>query len=247
LQDWSENTTKVRERLSDMGYLQKARIHPLAILVAMNTYARGSGIRGSLSWEPITEIVDALDVAFYKSFGTVRPSNKRTMLALDVSGSMTWGEIAGMTGVTPAIGSAAMALITANVENRYMFFGFGTNFAKLNISPRQRLNDVVNYISGINMGGTDCSLPMLYAMKNRLEVDTFVVYTDSETWAGHMHPSQALEQYRQQSGINARLAVVGMLSTGFTIADPNDPGMLDVVGFDTATPYLLTQFSLGEI
>ena len=34
------------------------------------------------------------------------------------------------------------------------------------------------------MGGTDCAQPMLYAKKKRLEVDVFIVYTDSETWAG---------------------------------------------------------------
>lgn len=30
-----------------------------------------------------------------------------------------------------------------------------------------------------------------------------------------------------------RLVVVGMISNGFTKADPDDPGRLDVVGFDT--------------
>lgn len=37
---------------------------------------------------------------------------------------------------------------------------------------------------------------MLYAAKKNLEVDTFVIYTDSETWAGSVHPYQALKQYR---------------------------------------------------
>ena len=49
------------------------------------------------------------------------------------------------------------------------------------------------------------------------------------------------------SGIDARLVVVGMVSNGFSIADPTDPGMLDVVGFDTATPQLISDFARGEI
>jgi 60 kDa SS-A/Ro ribonucleoprotein len=60
-----------------------------------------------------------------------------------------------------------------------------------------------------------------------------VIYTDSETWAGHIHPIQALRDYRHASGIDARLVVVGMVSHGFSIADSADSGMLDVVGFDT--------------
>jgi len=95
------------------------------------------------------------------------------------------------------------------------------------------------------MSGTDCALPMLYATKNTIEVDTFVIYTDNETWAGSIHPHQALQEYRRKTGIPARLVVVGMTATEFTIADPTDPGMLDVVGFDAAVPSLITEFARG--
>jgi 60 kDa SS-A/Ro ribonucleoprotein len=39
--------------------------------------------------------------------------------------------------------------------------------------------------------------------------------------------------------------VVGLTATRFSIADPNDPGMLDVAGFDTAVPTLITDFARG--
>ena len=51
-----------------------------------------------------------------------------------------------------------------------------------------------------------------------------MIYTDSETWAGDVHPAQALREYRERTGIDARLVVVGMVSNGFTIADPDDRG-----------------------
>jgi 60 kDa SS-A/Ro ribonucleoprotein len=38
-----------------------------------------------------------------------------------------------------------------------------------------------------------------------------------------------------------------MTATGFTIADARDAGMLDVVGFDTATPNLIADFSRGDL
>ena len=103
--------------------------------------------------------------------------------------------------------------------------------------------DVIKCIEAIPMGGTDCALPMMYATHHKLEVDTFIVYTDSETWAGKMHPVQALKEYRQRMGIGAKLVVVGMVSSEFTIADPNDAGMLDVVGFDSAAPSIISDFS----
>ena len=44
--------------------------------------------------------------------------------------------------------------------------------------------------------------------------------------------------------IPAKLIVVGMMATDFSIADPDDGGMLDVVGFDIATPQIMHDFIL---
>jgi 60 kDa SS-A/Ro ribonucleoprotein len=88
---------------------------------------------------------------------------------------------------------------------------------------------------------------MLYALAYDREVDVFVILTDNETWAGEIHPVHALDEYRRASGIEARLVVVGMVSNGFTLAAPQDPGMLDVVGFDTATPQLISDFARGAL
>jgi 60 kDa SS-A/Ro ribonucleoprotein len=38
-----------------------------------------------------------------------------------------------------------------------------------------------------------------------------------------------------------------MLSNGFSIADPDDLGMLDVVGFDVAVPQVISEFSKGSL
>jgi 60 kDa SS-A/Ro ribonucleoprotein len=102
-------------------------------------------------------------------------------------------------------------------------------------------------VSNLPFGGTDCALPMLWALDNGVAADAFLIYTDSETWAGDIHPAQALRQYRERTGIPARLVVVGMVANDCTIADPNDAGMLDVVGFDAAAPELIAAFVRGEI
>ncbi len=103
----------------------------------------------------------------------------------------------------------------------------------------------MRYTDGLDFGGTDCALPMLYAAQQGMKIDAFLIFTDSETWAGDIHPFQALRRYREQTGIPAKLVVVGMTSTGFTIADPADGGSLDVVGFDTAAPGFISDFVRG--
>jgi 60 kDa SS-A/Ro ribonucleoprotein len=254
----SEAVKQIVERVSDAGALKAARIHPLAVLVALKTYEQGHGEKGSLAWQPVREIVDALDRAFYLSFGSVEATGKRIMLALDVSGSMAGSRIAGMN-LTAREGAAAMALVTAKVEPNYVvtiFSSAGTNFmgsghkiyggesglSTFDISPRQRLDDVIRKTSNLPFGGTDCALPMLYALRAGMQIDAFIIYTDSETWAGEIHPSQALQEYRRKTGIPAGLVVVGMTSNGFSIADPKDGGMMDVVGFDPATPQAIAEF-----
>jgi 60 kDa SS-A/Ro ribonucleoprotein len=236
-------TATVTARLADGEVLKAARLHPIAVLAALLTYRSGHGARGQNTWVPVGRIVDALDAAFYATFMNVEPTGKRTLLALDVSGSMGSGVVAGVPGLTPRVASAALALITAATEPQHAFVAFSTTLKELDISPRWRLDRVVQEITGMPFSGTDCAQPMLWAKARGLDVDTFVVYTDSETWAGGVHPSQALADYRKSRNLAARSVVVGMVSNGFTIADPNDAGMLDVVGFDTATPAVIADFA----
>ena len=246
----SEATARVVERLGNEDRLLSARIHPIAVLAALKTYASGHSARGRGSpWEPVAPVGDALDGAFYRTVPNAPTTGMRVMLALDVSGSMGTG-VHGMDYLSCREAAAAMALVTAATEPRHMFTaftaglgGFGRNgLTTLSFSPRERLDDVVRRTSSLTFGGTDIALPMLEAMKRGWAVDVFVVYTDNETWAGRIHPSQALQKYREKTGIPARLVVIGMASNGFTIADPLDGGMLDVVGFDAATPRLIAEF-----
>ncbi|ETW93663.1 MAG: hypothetical protein ETSY1_38215 [Candidatus Entotheonella factor] len=192
-------------------------------------------------------MIDALDAAFYATFDNVTPTRKRWVLALDVSASMGWGNIAGVPGLSPRVASAAMALIQAATEPENTIVAFSTTMRPLSLSPRQRLDDVVKQVQKIPMGGTDCALPMVWAMDNHVAADVFVIYTDNETWHGNIHPAQALSQYRASMGIDAKLVVVGMVANSFSIADPNDAGMLDCVGFDTATPQLISDFATDQL
>jgi 60 kDa SS-A/Ro ribonucleoprotein len=236
----SAATGKVVAGLTDTDRIRKARLHPVALLMALRTYAAGRGERGRHTWAPVPQIIDSLDGAFYSAFGNVRRTGKRWLLGLDVSGSMGL-PVAGTT-MSCCEGATAMALVTAHVESEYSICAFADGFRPLPISSLSRLDDALRLTRDVNFGGTDCSLPMRYALQRRLPVDAFVVLTDSETWAGPMHPVQALRQYRERMGIAARLTVVGMVSSGFSIADPSDGGMLDIVGFDAATPQVMADF-----
>ena len=257
----------VLKRITNEQELIQGRVHPLNVLLALKTYAQGRGMRGKLTWNPDGKVTDALDEAFYMAFKAVEPTGKRILLALDVSGSM--GVSLGDLPISCREGTAAMAMVTARVEQDWEIVGFtsggpyswsGTGnrtapaleggdmgLTPLGITPRQRMDDVVRQISNLDFGGTDCSLPMLWAKKHKRPFDAIIIYTDSETWHGGIHPFQALKDYRQVMGLDTKLIVVGMVATPFSIADPSDAGMLDVVGFDTAAPNIMSEFIKGNL
>ncbi len=247
LKPMSEASKMVVAALTDEAAIRKARVHPMAFLLAQGVYRKGSGVKGSLTWAPDRAIGDALDAGFYLAFKTVEPTGKNTLIALDVSGSMDGGQIAGAPGITPRIASAAMAMVTARAEAHWHMLGFSHHLVPVDIGKTDSLETVCQKMSRIPMGGTDCTIPMLHAAGEGLEVDVFQIYTDNETYMGAIHPFQALKAYRAKSGRAARLAVVGLTATQFTIADPSDAGMLDVVGFDSHAPSLLSDFARGSL
>lgn len=254
---------KIATQLQDSVLLKRARVHPINVLVAMRTYTSGHGEKGKLTWTPERRISDALDAAFYNAFGAVEATGKSTLLALDLSGSMEWANCSGMP-ITPREACAALSMVTAAVEPNHEIMGFtsdgwtagmGRNtrwgapagISKLDISPRRRLDDIIAYTRSQPAGGTDCALPMIWAAQHRVAIDTFCVYTDNETWAGVMHVDQALENYRQTMERDARLVVVAMTATGSSLCDPQSPDSMDISGFDSVCPQLISDFSAGRL
>lgn len=234
-------------KLTDKAWLKKARIHPLQLLVAQKIYSQGRGDKGSLTWTPVQAITKALEDAFYLSFDTIEPSGKNRFMAIDVSGSMN-SACNGAPQLSCREAAAVLAMVSVRVEPWSVIYGFDHSFRDLKINKNDSLRSVCEKTYSHRFGSTDCSLPMVYARQQKWDVDQFEVYTDNETYFGSIHPFQAMQQYRKaMEKPNATLAVLGMTASNFSIADPTDAGMLDLVGFDTATPSILADLAAGRL
>lgn len=256
----ADTLRNVVTRLSNPEFVQRGRVHPFNVLTALKTYSSGTGFRGSLAWVPNQNIVRALDTAFYAAFKNVPSTGKRTLIGLDVSGSM--GCRLMDSNVTARDASVAMAMATIAADPfttdviAFTSGGWSAPGARTGwrsggvqpvaVDPSRRMDDVLRETGRLPFGGTDCSLPMLWAQAQGKEYDAFVIYTDNETWAGAMQPMEALRRYRASHVRDARLAVVGMTATQFSIADPQDVGSMDVVGFDASAPATLANFIAGR-
>lgn len=230
----------IAEKLSDKDVVSKSGIHPYQALLAQKVYQSGQGMRGSLGWPPSPEIVDALEETFMHSFDNVEPSESKVLLGIDVSGSMSHGTYNGVISCAEA--AAAMAMVHLRTEKEVYAFGFARSFRDLGLTKKSTLSQIQRTMNDHVFGPTDCAVPMLHAMKHELEVDAFVIYTDNETWYGDVHPQVAIEEYRRRFNPNAKLVVVSIEPNEFSIANPHDPLSMDVVGMDTSTPQVISNF-----
>lgn len=239
----SDTAKTVIGKLSDTEAVKKSRIHPIQLLSALKVYSQGRGERGDLTWNVNQRVVDALNDAFYASFDFVPSTGQNYLLGIDCSGSMFGARVQGIPGLDAATVSAVMAMVTMKRESNYWIGGFNHVMSEIAINPNMRLDEVMKVMQRFSWGTTDCALPMITADRlNMTNVDKFVVYTDNETYAGNVQPVMALNRYREKYNVQSKLIVCGTSASQFTIADPNDAGMLDLVGFDSACPQLIAEF-----
>jgi 60 kDa SS-A/Ro ribonucleoprotein len=241
LKELSEAAKRVVKTLKDPELIARSRVHPIQILMALFTYKSGQGIKGSLYWNPDTQVLNALNAAFYLSFKNVKSTGKNIYIGLDVSGSMTMGDIGGIRGFTPMIAAGTMALVTVKAEENYTVKAFESSLTNVPMTKDWSLEDYVVFLRKMQFGSTNVGLPIEDAIKRKVDVDCFIIYTDNEVNQGQK-AHQLLKQYRKvMNKPETKLVIVAMTSNGFSVADPNDPYMLDVVGFDSSTPAAISE------
>lgn len=246
IDDWFTNAASqaIHAKLSDEEQLRKARLHPINVLIAARQYQKGES-RSGLSYRPNNGVLETLDKAFYKSFETSPAAGKRTLIGVDVSPSMSSG-YAALNGLTAAEISIVLAMKILLTEPSSMAVGFANEIRELGIQRGDSLKTAMDRGRALSRmwGSTNPGALIEFAGRQKLEVDTFVVITDNEVNSGR-HVKHLLDQYRSKTGIPAKLCVLATSVTNMSIADPSDPGMLDIAGFGADVPALLTEFSRG--
>lgn len=239
---FSDITKTIIRRLTSKDELKRARIHPINVLNAWKTYSNGRGIKGSLSWRPNESIINALENAYRQSFVNAPVTGKNFFIGVDISGSMSWGNISG-SHLTPMEAAAVLAHERVVKEEWTEVVGFSHYLKPINMTPNDSLSDALGKTVCGNFGSTNPGLLIEEAMRKRYPVDVFIMITDNEVNHGK-HPWMLLKKFRQTVNPKAKLVVIGMTATDCSIADPNDSGMLDIVGFDTNIPALISDFAM---
>jgi 60 kDa SS-A/Ro ribonucleoprotein len=225
--------SQVTEKLANADAITHSRAHPIQVLQA---------IKALESTDAPQPILTALNTAFDAAFKNIEPTYQRFLLAIDVSGSMHATTCAGMRTLTAAEGAAATALAFMRREPFVIPMAFSNTFMPFPIRADMSIHDVLNAMHGLPFSNTDCSAPMRYALEKKLIIDTFVIITDNETNCNTEPPAQVLRAYRQHVHPTAKLVILATSATNISIADPQDAGMLDIVGMDAGVFQILRHF-----
>lgn len=230
----SINNNFVKDIISKLK--ETAGLHPVNILNYMITYNKGTGLRGSKTWTPNQDIVGALHDLYESSIKTSE-IKERTLIGVDVSGSMNH-EVAGQV-LNAAELSNVLAYTYKKISPTMVdLVGFDTKIRDLPYSIKDSVFEVVK--KSPRGGGTDCSLPIKYALNNNIKYDKIIILTDSETWAGKEHSFELLNQYRKTNP-DVKIIEVAMVANGLA-SFPDDEKLLRVVGFDSGVLNLINNF-----
>lgn len=179
----------------------------------------------------------------------VSPTGKRYLVAVDVRGPMAHGRALGLGGaVTPAEASALVLQALLKTGDPVTAVAFSARgLTTLAVDAETSLADISRRMRETPMGPVDVSLPLRWAKEESRSFDVVLVCTDNQTQGWTSHPAQALKEYREACKLpQARFVVCAMCSRGFSLAAPDELGMLDIAGCDGNTLQLIQDFARGD-
>lgn len=229
--------------LSDTDKLKAARIHPMHLLLAYYQN-RDYGVMSN-------RIKNGLIDAFNKSFEFVETTNKRYMMALDVSGSMSCGFNCAGGGNFRISSSEAMAAVFYSIcraEKNSLFGVFDDEFTIVDFDFNKSYEEFVTYTRNYyRFGDTDITQTIQYLMDNNIAVDTIVVGSDGESWCEDSPFDVMIQKYRDKIGIPVKCVFADTVANDWSICSLHDPYSINVVGFDASLPRLIQEFTMiGE-
>lgn len=237
----ARETAEVVRALEDEAAIRASGLHPMELLRVAGRYEAGHDAQTGRNWYPVDEVLGALRAAFHRALPSAAAIGRRSLFAIDVSRSMTWGEIS--SGVSPWQASLALAMAQRSVNREASFYAIAPDALRPLSLPSSL--DAARRPEG-PAGRADPAEVIERAMGASMRVDTFVVLTDHPTGTG-ARVQAALARYRARFDPSVQLITVGMISSGFSIAGPEEMGVLDVVGFDAQCARLIESFAAPEL
>ena len=187
-----EHIRMVYDLLSNPEAVRRSKQLPFRFLSAYNSVSNYG-----------SQVLDVLEDALDASIENLPKLPGKTVIAIDVSGSMTFGSISKNSSVTPCDIAILLGLIANRICDDAIVMTFDHHLEYLPVSHRNGiLNAVANYHAC--GGGTDMTLPFHEMIMRNIRADRIIILSDNEcNWDWHSpdRTVQAIaDQYRRITG-----------------------------------------------
>lgn len=186
-----DNIEKVLTRIEDPVAVHKSKQLPFRFLSAYKNLPASAG----------SCVYDALESAVEASIENMPCLSGTTVIAVDVSGSMS-GLVSSKSDIQCCEIGMLLGLIANKMCDNSIFYTFNNNISKHPMSSRNGiLHTTVNEAQA--NGGTDMRLPFQKMMADKVDADRVIIISDNQCNSGwwYSDPVQVLaDRYRNESG-----------------------------------------------
>lgn len=187
------NVNKVLDKIADPVSVRKSRQLPFRFLSA---YKSVGNIGGS-------KVFDALEAAVDASVENLPKIPGNTVIAVDVSGSMS-STISSKSDVRCSEIAMMLGMIANRICENAIQYTFDTEIKKNDVSHRNGVLYTTLH-SAMSGGGTNMSLPFQKMMRDRVQADRVIILSDNMcnsgySWYSHKTVQALADEYRRTTG-----------------------------------------------
>lgn len=198
-----DNLDKVLEKLSDPEAVKRSRQLPFRFLSAYKNLPANAG----------KKVMDALENAVAAACENVPKLPGRTVIAVDVSGSMS-SNVSAKSEIRCCEIGMMLGIIANRICEDDIFYVFNGAIEQKQIPSSGILYSTVH--EAMAYGGTNMNLPFKKMMEDKIQCDRVIVISDNECnggWAGNTVQSIA-DRYRKESGNGIWVHAVDLMGYG---------------------------------
>lgn len=184
-----------------------------------------------------SKVLDTLEEAIEVSVKNMEKLSGKTLIAVDVSGSMG-SRISARSDVTCCDIARVLAAISTYICEDSICLAFDNELTKVSLSSKSGIIANAKSIK-FNGGGTYCDLPIDYILENKIFVDRILMFSDNmcnhesfcSSYVYRRTPTQRLlEKYRQE--VNKNVIVHAVDLQGYETKQVKGTGVNFIAGWN---------------
>ncbi len=183
-------TTEVCKLLTDKNRIQRSKVMPFRYLMAMDALK-------DAKLENNRQLLAALDKALEIAVSNVPVFDGKTLVVLDDSGSMTWGQ-KSMNKTPIELGAIFASVLFKSNNADLMRFSDDASYVNMHFG------DAISSISSRlikNAKSAGTNFHAIFEQANKA-YDRIIILSDMQGWIGHYSPKNAFEDYKRKYNAN---------------------------------------------